>query len=142
MYTLWKREVWYNSNERQKFVINTRWILPRAVSVSYFKRFRFVPQNTNTVWVLVFCGTEPAKNGHNSDMVFMVWYGCTMLIVLTRKYCIHVDYNVYCFWKVYGKERSDIIPLKCVFCDVSTRVNHKSVYGSMKTVDFVFVNID
>ena len=43
---------------------------------------------------------------------------------------------------MHGKERSDTIPMKGVFCDVSTRVNHKSVYGSMKTVDFVFVNID
>ena len=40
------------------------------------------------------------------------------------------------------EKRFDTIALIGVFCDVSTSVNHKSVYRSMKTVDFVFENID
>ena len=45
---------------------------------------------------------------------------------------------------MHRKERTNTISLIGAFCNAekTTQVNHKSVYGSMKTVDFVFVNID
>ena len=45
---------------------------------------------------------------------------------------------------MHRKERTNTISLKGVLChaEITTQVNHKSVYGSMKTVEFVFVNID
>ena len=56
-------------------------------------------------------------------------------------------YNVYLFWnliEISAQEREVwyLIPLKGVLSDVSTQVNLISIYRSMKTVDFVFVNID
>ena len=54
----------------------------------------------NSVIIWVCCAkivvrvlTNSARPWQKSDIVFMVWYGDTMLIVLTRKYFIHVDIN-------------------------------------------------
>ena len=57
-----------------KFGIYTRWNLPQAEYVSFFKRFRFVPQSTNThtgIGILPN-GTEPEKNVH--IVISTLWY--------------------------------------------------------------------